>query len=111
MHEKVCQCPGPSPARAHSSTAEMRATFVQRKTAAWLRRVWQGSSPVTKGNPLRTHNTKLRAQPGVRPRSPRAGRPVPWQHGGVRSAPSPAEAESTVCGLQRTSPPMCGAGR
>jgi hypothetical protein len=29
----------------------------------------------------------------------------------MRSAPSPAAAESTVCGLQPTSSPMCGAGR
>ena len=39
----------------------LRATFAQRKTAAWLQRVRQGRYPLTKGNPLRTHD--INAEP------------------------------------------------
>ena len=66
-----------------------------------------GLSAVTKGNSLRTHDGKLRAQ--VFARGARA-LAVPWP-GTVRLAPSPAATKTTGCWVGVQSSPMCGAGR
>ena len=66
-----------------------------------------GLSAVTKGNSLRTHDGKLRAQ--VFARGARA-LAVPWP-GTVRLAPSPAATKTTGWWVGVQSSPMCGAGR
>ena len=90
--------------RAHSSTTECVRHLCSAKRRHGCGEFGKDPHPYRKGTLFEptTPSYERRCSPAE---------PARWPSHGGCSAPSPAEAESTVCGLQRISPPMCGAGR